>query len=70
MKLEPGQEIVGILRAVKEEDNCCKLKFTCLREIEIPPTAASHGQLKAVLGKRVGILNIDGDFFIRKIKTG
>ena len=71
MRLEPDQEIIGVLHAVKVEDNnSCNLHFSCTVEIELPSTAVPHEQLSSLVGKRIGILNMDGEFFIRKIKSG
>ncbi len=68
MKLEPQHEIVGTLSDIKLEGAYTKLVLTVAREIELPNNAFSYEQIKAVLGKRVGILNIDGQFFVREIK--
>ena len=70
MRLEPDREIIGVLHAVEEEDNSCNLQFSCTVEIELPATAVSHEQLSSLVGERIGILNMDGEFFIRKIKSG
>ena len=71
MRLEPDREIIGVLHAVKEGDNnSCNLEFSCTIEVELPATAVSHEQLSLLVGERIGILNIDGEFFIRKIKNG
>ena len=67
MRLESNYENVGTLSDIKLEGAYTKLVFTVAREIDLPSTAFSYEQLKAVLGKRVGILNIDGQFFVREI---
>jgi len=69
VRLEPDREIVGILHAVEEEDNNCNLQFSCTVEIELPSTAIPHEQLSSLVGERIGLLNMDGDFYIRKIKS-
>jgi len=66
-RLEPNHEIIGILHAVQDGDNCCRLEFTCSKEIELPPTAIPQEKLISLVGKRIGVLNIDGQFFLREI---
>ena len=68
MRLEPDREIIGVLHAVEEEDNSCNLQFSCNIEIELPSTAVPREQLSLLVGKRIGILNMDGEFFVRVIK--
>ena len=70
MRLDSNREIVGTLSDIKYEGDQVKLSFTVMREIELPKYTFTDEQLKAVLGKRVGILNMGGEFFIRKIKSG
>ena len=70
MRLEPNREIVGILQVVEEEDNNCNLQFSCTVDIELPSTAIPHEELSLLVGERIGLLNMDGEFFIRKIKSG
>ena len=67
MLLDPNHEIIGVLHAVQDGDNCCRLEFTCSKEIELPPTAIPQEKLIALVGKRIGVLNIDGQFFLREI---
>ncbi len=68
MRLESDREIVGILHAFEEENNSCNLQFSCTIEIDLPSTAFPREQLSSLVGERIGILNMDGEFFIRKIK--
>jgi len=68
LRLEPNKEIIGVLHAVEEEDNNCTLQFSCTIEIELPSNAVSHEQLTTLVGERIGVLNVDGEFFIRKIE--
>lgn len=66
-RLEPDNEIIGTLYAVGGDDNCSKLQFSCVKEIELPHTAVSLDKLHSLVGKRIGILNLDGQFFVREI---
>jgi hypothetical protein len=63
VRLESNPEIVDILRAVEEENNSCNLQFSRTIEIELPSTEISHEQLLSHVGERIGLLNMDGEFF-------
>ncbi len=66
-RLDSNHEIIGTLHAVQSEDNCCKLQFSCNYDIELPPTAIPADKLKNLVGKKIGLINIDERFFIRQI---
>ena len=67
MRLKEKQEIVGTLHEIKEEDKCCKLQFSFIREIELPQGAISPKKLLSMVGIRIGIFCCDGQYFVRKI---
>ena len=60
MKLRQNHEIVGILKDYGIEKNQIKLVFTAAYEVELAAHTFSDKQLKAVLGKRIGIFNHSG----------
>ena len=60
-------EIVGILSEVETGAERHKLIFTMMKAIEIPYKAIPVEKLKELEGQRIGILNIDGKYRIRKI---
>jgi hypothetical protein len=62
MRLKSNHEIVGTLSDIKLERDQVKLLFTTMREIELPKEVLSYKQLKAFLGERVGVLNVNGEF--------
>ena len=68
MKLEADHEIVGILSKVKVEEDQMKLKFSFVKDIEIPIDAFSYQHLHALEDKRIGILNLNGTYKIRQVK--
>ena len=68
-QLVHNHEIIGTLHAVKEKDICCKLHFTCSKDIVLPLTAIPKKKLASLVGKKVGILNVNGEFFVRIIKS-
>ena len=67
-KLQLNSEIIGTLIGIEEDGNCSKLQFSCYKEIELPKTAIPQNKLISLVGKRVGIFNCNGEFFIRIIK--
>ena len=66
--METGKEIIGILHEVEEGDDCNKLQFTFTIEIELPSSEISYEKITPLIGKKIGVLNLDGEFFIRVIK--
>ena len=60
MRLEEQCKIIGILHAIKKENNQYKLKFTFTKEIEFPFTAFSQIKLTSLIGKRIEIFNFNG----------
>ena len=69
MRLNSNQEIVGELLSVTQENNFCILKFSCKKEIELPKSKITHEQLRMLIGKRIGILNYEGSYKLREIKS-
>jgi len=58
--LKPFQEIVGTLTKVEpSEAGQIKITFTMQREIELPASAIPLDKLVSVVGKRVGIFNLN-----------
>jgi hypothetical protein len=68
MKLRQNQEIIGILKGYEIDKNHIKLTFTATFEVELAAHTFTDKKLKVVLGKRIGILNLEGRFFIRTIE--
>ena len=68
MRLEKQHEIIGMLHAVRKNDSCYKLQFTCTIEIELPLTALPQKKLTFLIGKRIGIFNYEDNYKIRVIK--
>ncbi len=69
IKLEANHEIVGILSKVKVEEDQIKLKFSIMKDIDLPKEAFSYQQLQGLVDKRVGILNLNGAYKIRQVKN-
>jgi len=67
MQIKQNQEIIGILHAITDNDISIKITFTYMKEIEIPASAFSIKKLQSIVGKNIGIINIDGQFFLREI---
>ena len=62
-RLEPYNEIIGILLDVKSEEDQIKLLFIIMYEIVLPKDVFIYEQIKEMLGKHVGILNVDGEIY-------
>ncbi len=70
MKLSNNEEIIGKLTNVEVSENGqIKLRFSIQKEIELSTNAFSIPKLQSLVGKNIGILNIDSQFFLRKIKS-
>ena len=68
MKLAINEEIIGKLTNVEVSENGqIKLSFLIQKEIEISATAFSIPKLQSLIGKNIGVLNIDSQFFLREI---
>ena len=68
-RLKNNQEIIGPLTHVETLDNGhLRITFSMLKQIELPISAISEKKLTSLVGKRVGILNMGGEFFVRTIK--
>ncbi len=68
MWLKSLQEIVGTPTSIIYEDGCVKIVFTFQKTVELPEDAFPKETLKNSIGKRIGILNIDGTYRIRNVK--
>jgi len=69
MKLAINEEIMGKLTNVEVSENGqIKLSFLIQKEIEISANAFSIPKLQSLVGKNIGVLNIDSQFFLREIK--
>lgn len=67
MLLRPFQEIFGNLKSITDDEHQIKIKLTFDLEIDIPNDPVSLERLKALTGKRIGIINIDGKYRIREL---
>lgn len=65
--LHPYSEIVGILKSIKKQDEQIKIVFTITQEIDIPSSAISYKTLQRHLGNKIGLLNLNGKYKLRKI---
>lgn len=68
MIIQNTHEIVGILTDIISEDGQMKVLISAQKEIMIPDGALSLGELKELLGKHVGIINVDGEYRIRVVR--
>jgi hypothetical protein len=68
--LEKNNEIVGILKEIEKSQNSIKLDFSINKKIQILYDKKTFDKLKKLRGRKIGITNIDNQFFIRCIKEG
>ena len=68
LKLLPYHEIIGYLSKIASEGQQVKLFFTFLKEVEVPSEAFSHDELQSFVGKKISIIHLDGEFYIKEIK--
>jgi hypothetical protein len=68
MRLLSNCEIVGVLSKVIADKQQVKLVFNLIKEIELPVDVVLVEKLQGLLGQCIGILNIDGEFFVRIVK--
>lgn len=66
--LKSFQEIMGNLKSIEGNENDLILNLTHDYEIHLPPNSIPIKKLKNLIGKNIGIINIDGNYEIRKIK--
>lgn len=67
LKLLPNNEIIGRLSKISSDGQFVKLTLSINTKIEVPAEAFSHDELKKNLDQHIGIINIDGQFFLREI---
>ena len=70
MYLEKNNEIIGTLILIKWKDNHIKLIISNKKEIWIPQDSFSRKKFIDYLNKKVGILRIENEYFIREIREG
>ena len=67
MELKKNYEIIGTLDSVESAKNKLKLKFKMIKLIELPLTAIPLEKMQEMQGQQIGILLINGKYWIRKI---
>jgi hypothetical protein len=67
MELKENTEIVGKLSDIEVKDNKIILQFSLIKIVEVPTDRFIHNDLKKFVGKKIGVLCIDGAIRIRKI---
>lgn len=68
MKLSNNEEIMGKLAKVDVlENGQIKLSFSIQKEIELSANAFSIPKLQSLIDRKIGIINISGQIFVREI---
>lgn len=60
-------EVVGILSDIKIDGDTAILTFTTMVKYEFPTSFIKNQDLRKLQGKCIGVLNIEGEYRIRKI---
>ena len=68
MFLKSLQEIFGNLKSIAGGEHYLVITLTQDFEIPIPINAIPLERLKKLVGKQIGIVNIDGHYKIRELK--
>jgi len=66
--LQNTHEIVGTLTDIISEDGQMKVLISAQKEITIPDGALSFGELKDLVGRHIGIINVDGAYRVRIVR--
>lgn len=69
MQLKPYHEIVGIIEDIVYKDGFANVIFSIQTKVEFPESAIQKGEFNKFIGKRVGILNLNGIYKIRRISS-
>ena len=67
MYLLENYEICGILDSIESTEGNLKLKFKYIKVIEIPLTALPVKKIQEMVGKRIGVICMNGKYRLRKI---
>jgi hypothetical protein len=67
MRLSNYWEIIGTLSDVKLVNGNYNLKFSVVKNVEVPAVQFSETELKKLVKKRIGIINADGQYRYRII---
>lgn len=72
MQIHNYEEIIGILNKVEFNKNqdAVTLVFTFQKKIDVPINVCDKEILVSHIGKKIAVLQIDGDFKFRTIKGG
>ena len=69
IKLQNGGEMIGIIKEIKNQNNCIELIFQVIQQLELPDDLLLYKKLNQFLNKKIGLINIDGDYHIREIRV-
>lgn len=67
MKLTENNEICGVLDSIESSEGKLILKFSVVREVEIPFISAFRKELHKLRKQKICVINIDGEYYVRKL---
>ena len=67
LNLGDCSEVVGVLSEVVSDSDDVTLVFSIFTEVAVPLDAVDVVQLKALVGRRIGVFRVGDSFKVRKI---
>lgn len=67
MNLTKNCEICGVLNSVESYEGKLHLKFSVDKPVETPLKQSLQKSLEEMLGEKICMIKIDGEYYIRKL---
>jgi hypothetical protein len=67
MNLAKNCEICGVVSSIESYEGKIHLKFSVDKLVETPLTQSLQESLQEMLGEKICMINIDGEYYVRKI---
>jgi hypothetical protein len=67
VKLPNFSEYVGTLEKYSSDGGQCHLFFVISERVSVPADAICQKSLEQLVGKKIGVINADGKYRLRKI---
>ena len=67
MQLKDRTEVCGVLDSFEQTEDDLKLKFTVTKVIKVPLEALPVKKIQEMIGKRIGVICMNGKYRLRKI---
>ena len=67
MNLTKNCEFCGVLSSIESYEGKLQLKFSVVKLVEMPFKQSLQKSLQEMLGEKICMINIDGEYYVRKI---